>query len=142
VTDASAAALTPQPCVSGQFWFPARGHLAGNYLAANVTADDRCAAALAALVCAGKGDDRRYGAVDGLHEVYGTRSRWRRWAGRPVVRWRRPSLAAAGTESGGRGARHGRSTLPFAPVVVDLAAPVPVLAACARYLRAPRSSSR
>lgn len=36
---------------------------------------------------------------------------------------------AQGTEAGGHGARHGRSTLPFVPVVVDLAAPVPVLAA-------------
>ncbi|MGI8335832.1 NAD(P)H-dependent flavin oxidoreductase [Actinomadura scrupuli] len=38
-------------------------------------------------------------------------------------------IVAQGTESGGHGARHGRSTLPFVPVVVDLAAPVPVLAA-------------
>jgi nitronate monooxygenase len=35
-------------------------------------------------------------------------------------------IVAQGTESGGHGARHGRSTLPFVPVVVDLAAPVPV----------------
>ncbi|MEV4357427.1 nitronate monooxygenase [Nonomuraea sp. NPDC049625] len=38
-------------------------------------------------------------------------------------------IVAQGTESGGHGARHGRSTLPFVPVVVDLVAPVPVLAA-------------
>lgn len=38
-------------------------------------------------------------------------------------------IVAQGTESGGHGARHGRSTLPFVPAVVDLAAPVPVLAA-------------
>lgn len=38
-------------------------------------------------------------------------------------------IVAQGTESGGHGARNGRSTLPFVPVVVDLAAPVPVLAA-------------
>ncbi|MFE6546794.1 NAD(P)H-dependent flavin oxidoreductase [Streptomyces sp. NPDC057746] len=38
-------------------------------------------------------------------------------------------IVAQGTESGGHGARHGRSTLPFVPTVVDLAAPVPVLAA-------------
>ncbi|WP_329423733.1 nitronate monooxygenase [Streptosporangium sp. NBC_01495] len=38
-------------------------------------------------------------------------------------------IVAQGTESGGHGARYGRSTLPFVPVVVDLAAPVPVLAA-------------
>lgn len=38
-------------------------------------------------------------------------------------------IVAQGSESGGHGARHGRSTLPFVPVVVDLAAPVPVLAA-------------
>ncbi len=38
-------------------------------------------------------------------------------------------IVAQGTESGGHGARHGRSTLPFVPVVADLAAPVPVLAA-------------
>jgi nitronate monooxygenase len=38
-------------------------------------------------------------------------------------------IVAQGTESGGHGARHGRSTLPFVPMVVDLAAPVPVLAA-------------
>jgi nitronate monooxygenase len=38
-------------------------------------------------------------------------------------------IVAQGTESGGHGARHGRSTLPFVPVVVDLAAPTPVLAA-------------
>jgi nitronate monooxygenase len=38
-------------------------------------------------------------------------------------------IVAQGAESGGHGARHGRSTLTFVPVVVDLAAPVPVLAA-------------
>jgi nitronate monooxygenase len=38
-------------------------------------------------------------------------------------------IVAQGTEAGGHGARHGRSTLPFVPIVVDLAAPVPVLAA-------------
>ncbi|WP_063729371.1 NAD(P)H-dependent flavin oxidoreductase [Streptomyces sp. RTd22] len=38
-------------------------------------------------------------------------------------------IVAQGTESGGHGARHGRSTLPFVPTVVDLVAPVPVLAA-------------
>ncbi|MGW0955623.1 nitronate monooxygenase [Streptomyces sp. NPDC002545] len=38
-------------------------------------------------------------------------------------------IVAQGTEAGGHGARHGRSTLPFVPVVADLAAPVPVLAA-------------
>jgi len=38
-------------------------------------------------------------------------------------------IVAQGTEAGGHGARHGWSTLPFVPVVVDLAAPVPVLAA-------------
>lgn len=38
-------------------------------------------------------------------------------------------IVAQGTESGGHGARHGRSTLPFVPIVVDLAGPVPVLAA-------------
>ncbi|WP_427917391.1 NAD(P)H-dependent flavin oxidoreductase [Streptomyces sp. cg40] len=38
-------------------------------------------------------------------------------------------IVAQGSESGGHGARHGRATLPFVPVVVDLAAPVPVLAA-------------
>jgi nitronate monooxygenase len=38
-------------------------------------------------------------------------------------------VVAQGTEAGGHGARRGRSTLPFVPVVVDLAAPVPVLAA-------------
>jgi nitronate monooxygenase len=38
-------------------------------------------------------------------------------------------IVAQGTESGGHGARHGRSTLPFVPIVVDLATPVPVLAA-------------
>ncbi|MEU4166983.1 nitronate monooxygenase [Streptomyces sp. NPDC026665] len=38
-------------------------------------------------------------------------------------------IVAQGTESGGHGSRHGRSTLPFVPVVVDLAEDVPVLAA-------------
>ncbi len=38
-------------------------------------------------------------------------------------------IVAQGTEGGGHGARHGRSTLPFVPIVVDLAAPIPVLAA-------------
>ncbi|QOV40730.1 nitronate monooxygenase [Streptomyces ferrugineus] len=38
-------------------------------------------------------------------------------------------IVAQGTEAGGHGSGHGRSTLPFVPVVVDLAAPVPVLAA-------------
>jgi nitronate monooxygenase len=38
-------------------------------------------------------------------------------------------IVAQGTESGGHGARRGRSTLPFVPIVVDLAAPAPVLAA-------------
>ncbi|MEO3808476.1 nitronate monooxygenase [Sphaerisporangium sp. B11E5] len=38
-------------------------------------------------------------------------------------------VVAQGTEAGGHGARQGRSTLPFVPVVVDLVAPVPVLAA-------------
>ncbi|WP_369264892.1 NAD(P)H-dependent flavin oxidoreductase [Streptomyces sp. R35] len=37
-------------------------------------------------------------------------------------------IVAQGTESGGHGSRRGRSTLPFVPLVVDLAAPVPVLA--------------
>jgi len=38
-------------------------------------------------------------------------------------------IVAQGTEAGGHGARRGRSALPFVPIVVDLAAPVPVLAA-------------
>ncbi len=38
-------------------------------------------------------------------------------------------IVAQGTESGGHGARRGRGTLPFVPLVVDLAAPIPVLAA-------------
>ena len=38
-------------------------------------------------------------------------------------------IVAQGAEAGGHGARRGRSTLPFVPVVVDLAAPTPVLAA-------------
>ncbi|HEY6499449.1 MAG TPA: nitronate monooxygenase [Streptosporangiaceae bacterium] len=38
-------------------------------------------------------------------------------------------IVAQGTEAGGHGARDGRSTLPFVPAVVDLVAPLPVLAA-------------
>ena len=38
-------------------------------------------------------------------------------------------IVAQGTEAGGHGARRGRSTLPFVPLVADLVAPVPVLAA-------------
>src|SRR5690349_22204481 len=38
-------------------------------------------------------------------------------------------VVAQGTESGGHGARRGRSTMTFVPVAADLAAPVPVLAA-------------
>jgi nitronate monooxygenase len=38
-------------------------------------------------------------------------------------------IVAQGTEGGGHGARRGRSTLPFVPVVVDLAGHTPVLAA-------------
>ena len=38
-------------------------------------------------------------------------------------------IVAQGTEAGGHGARRGRSTLSFVPLVVDLAAPTPVLAA-------------
>jgi len=38
-------------------------------------------------------------------------------------------IVAQGTEAGGHGARRGWSTLAFVPVVADLAAPVPVLAA-------------
>ncbi|MCU7722470.1 nitronate monooxygenase [Actinoplanes sp. KI2] len=38
-------------------------------------------------------------------------------------------IVAQGTEAGGHGARHGRSTVSFVPLVVDLAAPTPVLAA-------------
>jgi nitronate monooxygenase len=38
-------------------------------------------------------------------------------------------VVAQGTEAGGHGASRGRSTLPFVPVVVDLVAPTPVLAA-------------
>jgi nitronate monooxygenase len=38
-------------------------------------------------------------------------------------------IVAQGTEGGGHGARRGQSTLPFVPIVVDLAAPTPVLAA-------------
>jgi nitronate monooxygenase len=38
-------------------------------------------------------------------------------------------IVAQGTEAGGHGALRGRSTLPFVPIVADLAAPTPVLAA-------------
>jgi nitronate monooxygenase len=38
-------------------------------------------------------------------------------------------IVAQGTEAGGHGAGRGRSTLPFVPLVVDLVAPIPVLAA-------------
>ena len=38
-------------------------------------------------------------------------------------------IVAQGTEAGGHGGSRGWSTLPFVPVVVDLAAPTPVLAA-------------
>jgi len=38
-------------------------------------------------------------------------------------------VVAQGTEAGGHGGGRGRATLPFVPVVADLAAPVPVLAA-------------
>jgi nitronate monooxygenase len=38
-------------------------------------------------------------------------------------------IVAQGTEAGGHGARRGRSALPFVPIVADLAAPTPVLAA-------------
>jgi nitronate monooxygenase len=38
-------------------------------------------------------------------------------------------IVAQGTESGGHGATRGWATLPFVPVVADLAAPIPVLAA-------------
>jgi nitronate monooxygenase len=38
-------------------------------------------------------------------------------------------IVAQGTEAGGHGSRRGRSTLPFVPVVADLVAPTPVLAA-------------
>lgn len=38
-------------------------------------------------------------------------------------------IVAQGTESGGHGALRGRSTLPFVPMVVDLAVPTPVLGA-------------
>jgi nitronate monooxygenase len=38
-------------------------------------------------------------------------------------------IVAQGTEGGGHGARRGRSTLPFVPIVADLAVPTPVLAA-------------
>ena len=38
-------------------------------------------------------------------------------------------IVAQGTEAGGHGSGRGRSTLPFVPVVVDLVAPTPVLAA-------------
>lgn len=38
-------------------------------------------------------------------------------------------IVAQGAEAGGHGARRGRSTLSFTPIVADLAAPTPVLAA-------------
>jgi nitronate monooxygenase len=38
-------------------------------------------------------------------------------------------IVAQGTESGGHGGKRGSSTMAFVPVVVDMAAPVPVLAA-------------
>jgi nitronate monooxygenase len=38
-------------------------------------------------------------------------------------------IVAQGTEAGGHGGEHGRSTMSFVPVVADLAAPTPVLAA-------------
>jgi nitronate monooxygenase len=38
-------------------------------------------------------------------------------------------IVAQGTEAGGHSGGRGRSTLPFVPIVVDLAAPTPVLAA-------------
>jgi nitronate monooxygenase len=38
-------------------------------------------------------------------------------------------IVAQGTEAGGHGGRHGRPTLSFVPVLADLVAPVPVLAA-------------
>jgi len=38
-------------------------------------------------------------------------------------------IVAQGTEAGGHGARRGRSALPFVPIVADLVAPTPVLAA-------------
>jgi nitronate monooxygenase len=38
-------------------------------------------------------------------------------------------IVAQGTEAGGHGARRGRSTLPFVPIVADLVDPTPVLAA-------------
>jgi len=38
-------------------------------------------------------------------------------------------IVAQGTEAGGHGAGRGHATLPFVPIVADLAAPVPVLAA-------------
>jgi nitronate monooxygenase len=38
-------------------------------------------------------------------------------------------IVAQGTEAGGHGARRGRSTLPFVPIVAHLVAPTPVLAA-------------
>ncbi|MBU2666951.1 nitronate monooxygenase [Actinoplanes bogorensis] len=38
-------------------------------------------------------------------------------------------IVAQGTEAGGHGSARGRSTLPFVPLVADLAGPIPVLAA-------------
>ena len=46
-----------------------------------------------------------------------------------AIELRADVIVAQGTEAGGHGARRGRSTLPFVPVVADLAAPTPVLAA-------------
>ena len=48
---------------------------------------------------------------------------------RQAVEVRADVIVAQGTEGGGHGGRRGWSTLPFVPVVADLAAPVPVLAA-------------
>ncbi len=48
---------------------------------------------------------------------------------RQAIDLRADVIVAQGTEAGGHGARRGRSTLPFVPVVADLAAPTPVLAA-------------
>ena len=50
---------------------------------------------------------------------------------RPGRRWTLGAdvIVAQGTEAGGHGGGRGRSTLPFVPIVADLAAPTPVLAA-------------